>query len=333
MRITEVRVKMVGEESERLRAFCSVTIDDAFVIRDLKIIDGDDGPFVAMPSRKMSDHCGKCGEKNHLRAKFCNECGTRLNPNRAPRDAGGRVKLYADVAHPINVEAREMIQEAVIQAFNEELSLSLEPGYDRDDDAYEDYEVESEGFDDLIAELRKPKSDRRVDDSAEESSTSRGKRADRARMPKDAVGDEDRTRHQRSVPEKPRIEDVPPRQEPRRSAPLRGDVTDPSAEPATERVDRPMGFEVDEDDFCAGLDWSSEVAAPADAEATHDAGKRNGRRSRNRRPDRQRESDAWSGDLSESAQDQDADDIRVSESASVASPDGNDDDDFGVGIL
>ena len=53
MEITEVRVKLMEEAGERLQAFCSITLDDAFVVRDLKIIEGATGPFVAMPSRKL----------------------------------------------------------------------------------------------------------------------------------------------------------------------------------------------------------------------------------------------------------------------------------------
>lgn len=178
MNITEVRVKLVGEETERLRAFCSVTIDDAFVIRDLKIIEGDDGPFVAMPSRKMCDHCPKCGEKNHLRARFCNDCGAKLQANRAPRDESGRIKLYADVAHPINVDSREQIQAAVLEAYHEEHSHSLEPGYAPSDADYESYDDESTGFDDLIAELRRPRNEpddeRRQERAVEEPPTSSG---------------------------------------------------------------------------------------------------------------------------------------------------------------
>ncbi len=84
MEITEVRIKLMEEAGERLQAFCSITFDDCFVIRDLKIIDGSNGPFVAMPSRKLTSHCLQCGAKNHLRANYCNECGAKLNPNRAP---------------------------------------------------------------------------------------------------------------------------------------------------------------------------------------------------------------------------------------------------------
>src|SRR6266542_92055 len=115
--ITEVRIKLMEDNNERLLAFCSVTFDDAFVVRDLKIIEGAKGSFVAMPSRKLTDRCPKCGCKNHLRARFCNNCGGKLDEDRATRDADGRVKLHADIAHPINSACREVIQSAVIKAF------------------------------------------------------------------------------------------------------------------------------------------------------------------------------------------------------------------------
>ena len=51
------------EAGERLQAFCSITLDDAFVVRDLKIIEGATGPFVAMPSRKLTAHCPQCGAR------------------------------------------------------------------------------------------------------------------------------------------------------------------------------------------------------------------------------------------------------------------------------
>ena len=106
MVITEVRIKLMDENNERLQAFCSVTFDDCFVIRDLKIIEGTKGSFVAMPSRKLTDRCTGCGSKNHLRARHCNQCGTRLDENRAIRDTDGRAKLHADIAHPINSTCR-----------------------------------------------------------------------------------------------------------------------------------------------------------------------------------------------------------------------------------
>ncbi len=129
MEISEVRVKMVANKDDRLKAFCSMTLDNAFVIRDVKIIEGTGGLFVAMPSRKMSDHCEKCGGKNHLRAKYCNNCGTSLSENRGRQDAKGRVKLHADIAHPINAQCRKDIQETIVAAFEEELERSEDPDY------------------------------------------------------------------------------------------------------------------------------------------------------------------------------------------------------------
>jgi len=130
MEITEVRVKLINNKDDRLKAFCSVTMDNEFVVRDIKIIEGTNGFFVAMPSRKMSDHCEKCGGKNHLRARYCNNCGAKLPDDRAKKDFKGRMKLHADIAHPINVECRQKIQEKVTIAFNEELERSKQPGYE-----------------------------------------------------------------------------------------------------------------------------------------------------------------------------------------------------------
>ena len=141
MDITEVRIKLMEEVAgERLHAFCSITLDDCFVIRDLKIIEGTNGPFVAMPSRKLTSHCPGCGYKNHLRALYCNQCGGRLKEDRAMKDEDGRAKLYADIAHPINSRCREMIQDRVIQHYHEELRQSKLPGYVSSyDDFDEDY--------------------------------------------------------------------------------------------------------------------------------------------------------------------------------------------------
>ncbi|MCX5635786.1 MAG: SpoVG family protein [Planctomycetota bacterium] len=129
MEITEVRVKLINNKDDRLKAFCSVTMDNEFVVRDIKIIEGTNGFFVAMPSRKMSDHCEKCGGKNHLRARYCNNCGAKLSDDRAQKDFKGRMKLHADIAHPINVQCRQKLQDKVSIAFKEELERSKQPGY------------------------------------------------------------------------------------------------------------------------------------------------------------------------------------------------------------
>jgi stage V sporulation protein G len=154
--ITEVRIKLMedGNENERLQAFCSVTFNNDFVIRDLKIIEGTKGSFVAMPSRKLTDRCPGCGCKNHLRARFCNQCGQKLDENRATRDADGRVKLHADIAHPINSACREVIQKAVLDAYKEERERAKRPGYVC---AYDDYDSDyDDSYSQLVGELNAP---------------------------------------------------------------------------------------------------------------------------------------------------------------------------------
>ena len=141
MQLTEVRVNLCSGQAGRLKAFCSLTFDDTFVVRDVKLIEGPDGLFLAMPSRKLCDHCPRCGEKNHLRARFCNHCGGRLDESRSSRNlssnvhghgsghAGGRLKLHADIAHPINAACRSAIERDVVDAYQQELDRSKEPGY------------------------------------------------------------------------------------------------------------------------------------------------------------------------------------------------------------
>jgi stage V sporulation protein G len=146
--ITEVRIKLMEEGGERLQAFCSITFDDSFVIRDLKIIEGTNGPFVAMPSRKLTAHCPQCGSKNHLRAGYCNHCGGRLKEDRFLKDEEGRAKLYADIAHPINSSCREMIQERVIREFHKEIERAKLPGYVS---RYDDFDPE-----DAVATAARP---------------------------------------------------------------------------------------------------------------------------------------------------------------------------------
>jgi stage V sporulation protein G len=156
--ITEVRIKLMEDsnENERLQAFCSVTFDDAFVVRDLKIIEGTKGSFVAMPSRKLTDRCPGCGCKNHLRARYCNQCGGKLDEDRATRDADGRVKLHADIAHPINSACREVIQTAVLKAFRDEKERSKQPGYVC---TYDDFDSDYDGttsYGQVVGDLNAP---------------------------------------------------------------------------------------------------------------------------------------------------------------------------------
>jgi stage V sporulation protein G len=83
MRITEVKIYPVNEE--RLKAYVSITIENSFVIRDLKIIQGPNGLFVAMPSKKRKD-----GQ-------------------------------FRDIAHPLNQETRSEIEDVIFEAFEKEV--------------------------------------------------------------------------------------------------------------------------------------------------------------------------------------------------------------------
>jgi len=151
MQLSEIRVSLCDSHAGRLKAFCSLTFDNTFVIRDVKLIEGNDGLFLAMPSRKLCDRCRRCGEKNHLRARFCNNCGGRLNENRylqyQDHNGPSRLKLHADIAHPINADCRLALEQQVLAAYRDELERSKEPGYVRvshDSDLPELLEYESQ---------------------------------------------------------------------------------------------------------------------------------------------------------------------------------------------
>ncbi len=175
MDISEIRVKLIPNPSDRLKAFCSVTLDGDFVIRDIKIIDGTSGTFVAMPSRKLADRCPNCGGKNHLRARFCNDCGAELDRDRAVRDELGRTKLHADIAHPINTECRQTMQEKIVAAFKEELERSDEPGYEpvdldeEGDDAFDGEDFADEAFDEQEQDHPDQSTEAAFDDDDEDS--------------------------------------------------------------------------------------------------------------------------------------------------------------------
>ncbi len=82
MEITSVTIRKVEKEDSRMRGIASVLLDDCFAIHDIRIIEGDNGLFVAMPSRKTS------------------------------------VGEYRDIAHPINPETRKMFEDKVLEAYN-----------------------------------------------------------------------------------------------------------------------------------------------------------------------------------------------------------------------
>lgn len=145
MEITAVRVRLAKSKDDKLKAYACVMLDECFVVRDVKVISHPGGLFVAMPSRKLLFSCQQCRTRNYLRAKYCNNCGSRLTAPAETLNGRGRAKLYADVAHPITPACRELFHKAVIAAYDQELARSSQPGYvpDRFDEDLE--AAESDG--------------------------------------------------------------------------------------------------------------------------------------------------------------------------------------------
>ncbi len=126
MIITDVRIKLATPTSNPL-AYVAIEFDRMFVLHDLKIIEGKNGVFVSMPSRRKMHRCPRCQHKNSLMSKFCNECAGGLDiPDHDPNN---RLSLYADVGHPINARCRSAIEKAVIDAYEVELKRSCLPDY------------------------------------------------------------------------------------------------------------------------------------------------------------------------------------------------------------
>ena len=114
MEITETKISLVEKPNSRLRAYASVTFDNVFVVRDIRIIEGNKGLFVAMPSRKMQKPCQRCGFKNPVTNKFCGSCGSSLNPVNEQRLSPSQ--QHKDLAHPINTEFREYLQKKILES-------------------------------------------------------------------------------------------------------------------------------------------------------------------------------------------------------------------------
>jgi len=123
MEITDVKVFLKEGQDKKLKAYATVTFDNCFVVRNVKVIEGNKGMFVAMPSRKMKDPCPKCHFRNTVRSKFCNQCGSAL-PQTEPvpvvrtSDDMARQSEHKDIAHPITAECRDYIQKKVLEAFD-----------------------------------------------------------------------------------------------------------------------------------------------------------------------------------------------------------------------
>ena len=123
MEITEVRVVLKDSPDKKLKAYATVTFDNAFVVRNIKVIEGTSGLFIAMPSRKIKHPCPKCGFKNELRSKYCNQCAGPLPLVAKPVDqeSSANAQLeHKDIAHPITQSFREYLQKRILEAYEQE---------------------------------------------------------------------------------------------------------------------------------------------------------------------------------------------------------------------
>lgn len=113
MQVTEVRVEVIRSTNDRLRGFCTVVFDQCFIVRDIRILEGPQGLFVAMPSRKRTAPCPRCRNKNVVQASYCNSCGGKLDPTAHM----GIENPHVDVAHPINATFRSVVTNAVLAEY------------------------------------------------------------------------------------------------------------------------------------------------------------------------------------------------------------------------
>jgi len=143
MEITEIRIypKDLAKD-KKLKAFATITIDDAIVIRDIKIIEGKKGLFVAMPSTKVAFPCPSCKKKNPTTNRFCGNCGSNIE-NVAKDLRAEKRENHKDVAHPINSKTRDYLHTMVMEAFYKQKSTNFKyegEEYDIGEDDGEEYE-------------------------------------------------------------------------------------------------------------------------------------------------------------------------------------------------
>ena len=126
MQVTEIRVFLKEGQDKKLKAYTAVTFDNVFVVSNIKVIQGSNGLFIAMPSRRMRLTCPKCGFKNEVGSKFCSQCGASLpkysHEATAVRDTKAE---HRDIAHPITQEFRGYLQTEILAAYQAEVVKNL----------------------------------------------------------------------------------------------------------------------------------------------------------------------------------------------------------------
>ena len=123
MEITEIRVFLKEGQDKKLKAYTTVTFDNAFVVRNIKVIQGSSGLFIAMPSRKMKSPCPKCNFKNEVGSKYCNQCGASIPIHDEPISAADidTKSEHRDIAHPVTQQFREYLQSKILDAYRKEV--------------------------------------------------------------------------------------------------------------------------------------------------------------------------------------------------------------------
>jgi stage V sporulation protein G len=124
--ITEVKISLREGGNKKLKAYTTVTFDDCFVVRNIKVIEGNSGLFVAMPARKMKQFCPRCGKKIDLKSRYCSQCGTQLPPAPRDMDQTKASQIHQDIAHPINQQFRDYLQKKVLDAYHQEKAKAPE---------------------------------------------------------------------------------------------------------------------------------------------------------------------------------------------------------------
>jgi stage V sporulation protein G len=122
MEITEVRIFLKESPDKKLKAYATVTFDNAFVVRNIKVIEGGSGLFIAMPSRRLKASCPKCGFRNEMRSKYCNQCAAQLPVVSTPVEINSKdaQSEHRDIAHPITQTFRDYLQKKVLDAYEAE---------------------------------------------------------------------------------------------------------------------------------------------------------------------------------------------------------------------
>ncbi len=121
--ITDVKVALNEADSGKLKAFATMTLDDVFVVRDIKVIDGKKGLFVAMPCIQITEKCPNCGRRNAVHSRYCSNCGKALPEYTSPVPES-RKEEYRDIAHPICPECRNYIEKTIVSAYKGKLAAS-----------------------------------------------------------------------------------------------------------------------------------------------------------------------------------------------------------------